>query len=136
MNSHGTIAMIAALTACAPTGRQPTGAHADPAPAAAERPFGDSAARCRLEVRFGSYAMGIDGGTLRRVEQLLAEDTAVISVTRTPWGREGELTICAAVHGPADAERLARAIAALVPGNPRGPIAVRTASGLVFSAGR
>ena len=122
--------MILATAACDTGGKTPAGA----APATAA-PDG-APAPCPLEIRFGSYAMGIDGGTLRRVEQLLAADGAVTSVTRTPWGREGELTICAAVRSPADAERLAREIAALFPEDPRGPLSVRTASGLAFAAGR
>ncbi len=115
---------ILATAACDTAPKAPAGA----APAAA--------APCPLQIRFGSYAMGIDRGTLQRVEALLARDAAVTSVTRTPWGREGEITLCAALRRPADAERLAREIASFLPGDPTGPVAVRTASGLAFSAGR
>jgi hypothetical protein len=78
--------------------------------------------------------MGIDGGALQRVEALLAGER--VPVTRTPWGREGEVTLCASARTPAEAERLAREIAAFLPADPRGPIAIATASGFTFHAGR
>lgn len=115
----------AALMGCEPAGEAPATAAAQPqaAPGA-----------CPLEIAFGSYAMGIDRGALARVEQLLAAEH--LRVTRSPWGREGEVTLCADARSDADAERLARRIAALLPTAPRGPVAVRTATGLSFRAGR
>lgn len=115
-----------------------------PADAAAVRPIAapgesgdrDAAGSCPLTVRFGSYAMGIDRNTLQAVEALLAADPSVRSVERWPWGREGEITLCARVAGDAEAERLARAVASLFPADPRGPLLVATSTGLSFRAPR
>lgn len=87
---------------------------------------------CPLTMVFGSYAMGIDGPTRARVEALLASDRAVTGFTARPWGREGEITLCARTRTPADAARLFAAIRALVPPRPRGPISVRTEAGLSY----
>ena len=91
-------------------------------------------ADCPLAIRFGSYAMGIDRPTLEAVESLLAADAAVTAVERSPWGREGEVTLCARLRSDADAGRLFRAIAGLFPAEPRGPLSVATRTGLVFHA--
>jgi hypothetical protein len=125
MKAIAALTIMMALPACEPGGEAPASGPA--APQAVPAP-------CPLEIEFGSYAMGIDSATLARVEQLLAAER--VAVARTPWGREGEVTLCAAARSAADAERMARRIAALLPPEPRGPIAVRTASGLAFRAGR
>ena len=109
---------------------QPKGAQMVVQPRGAEAP-----ADCALQVEFGSYAMGIDREASRAVDQLLASDPAVTSVELYPWGREGEKTLCVRLRSEADAERLARAIAALFPADPRGPLTVSTRNGLRFSAG-
>jgi len=91
-------------------------------------------ADCALRIDFGSYAMGVDGGAARAVNELLAADPAVVSVERRTWGREGETTLCVEVRSEADAKRLFHAVAALFPADPRGPLAVSTRSGLRYSA--
>lgn len=93
-------------------------------------------ADCSLRVQFGSYAMGIDGGTAEQVRALLDGDPAVSSVDRYPWGREGEYTLCVGVRSDADARRLFEAIVRLLPANPRGPLSVSTRDGLRFDAPR
>jgi hypothetical protein len=110
---------------------QPKGAHMVVQPRGAEAP-----ADCSLRIEFGSYAMGIDRGASRAVDELLASDPAVASVELYPWGREGEKTLCVRLRSEADAERLARAIAALFPAEPRGPLSVSTRNGLRFAAPR
>jgi hypothetical protein len=119
----------AALAGCqaAPEGSDAAPAQPQPQPQAA--PGG-----CALEIEFGSYAMGIDRPTLDRVDQLLAGDAAVTSVTRRAWGREGEVTLCASVRRAADRDRLFAAISALFPADPRGPLTVRTDAGRIFQA--
>ena len=109
-----------------------------PAPPAARpvKPIQPTGGPCALSVAFGSYAMGIDRPTLERVEALLAADPAVAGVERRRQGREGETELCAEVASAADAERLFRSIAALLPADPRGPVTVRTASGLRAEAPR
>jgi len=90
-----------------------------------------TARKCDLTVSFGSYAMGIDRTALAAVRRILA-DRAVRSVEDFGGGREGETSLCARTRRPADADRLFRRIRAVLPAAPRGPIAVRTASGLSF----
>jgi hypothetical protein len=97
---------------------------------------GAAPARCPLEISFGSYAMGIDSATLRRVDALLARDRGVRSVDRRHWGREGEITLCVKTRRSADARRLAYRVRTLLPARPRGPVTVSTRAGLRFHAPR
>ena len=137
------LVLVAALAACEAAGDDRVAAARQDRPQArapvapvkprAPRP-GPEAANCPLTVRFGSYAMGIDRGALVAVEALLAGDPAVTGVDRHPWGREGEVTLCAHVGGDEAAERLARSIAVLLPADPRGPVRVATRAGFVFDA--
>lgn len=96
----------------------------------------DSAADCDVRIEFGSYAMGIDRTVSAAVDRLIAEDPAIVSSEATGHGREGEKIVCVQVRSDADADRLARAIAASFPAEPRGPVSVTTRNGLRFSAGR
>ena len=77
---------------------------------------------CALEVRFGSYAMGIDRAAAARIEALIAAEKAVSAVSRTGGGREGEYALCVAATWPRALAPLARRIRASVPKRPRGPI--------------
>lgn len=61
---------------------------------------------CDVGVRFGSFATGIDGKAAAAVEQLIAADTAVAEVTRSPRGIEGEYRICVRTRSPAEAAGL------------------------------
>jgi hypothetical protein len=100
-------------------------------PSAVAATSGTDARRCGLTVRFGSYAMGIDTGSAQQVEALLRADRAVRGVERRPWGKEGEVDLCAQV-APADACRLASQIRTLLPPRPRGPITVLLADGTQY----
>jgi hypothetical protein len=73
--------------------------------------------------------MGIDAGTAERLEQLLRADRSVSSVERRPWGKEGEVDLCAQVQRAGDAARLFERIRPLLPPKPRGPITVSLADG-------
>ena len=88
---------------------------------------------CDLTISFGSYAMGIDAPALAAVRAILA-DRAVRTIQDGHWGREGEITLCARTRRPADAKRLFGRIRAILPAEPRGPIGLRTASGLSFDS--
>jgi hypothetical protein len=101
--------------------------------AQAASPAPPPAPKCDLTISFGSYAMGIDQGALAAVRRILA-DRAVRSVLDTQRGPEGEIHLCTRTRRPADAARLFNRIRAVLPAAPRGPIAVRTASGLRFDA--
>jgi hypothetical protein len=89
---------------------------------------------CPLVIGFSSYGAGIDGPTMQAVQSLLNRDRAVRSVSRHPWGREGEVTLCANTRARADSGRLFQAIRRLVPARPRGPVTIRTREGLTFEA--
>ena len=81
---------------------------------------------CPLIVAFSSYGAGIDRPTLLNVERLLNSDRGVRSVSRHPWGREGEVSLCARTRRLEDAFRLSRRIRAMIPARPRGPVQVNT----------
>ena len=91
------------------------------------------APKCDLMVSFGSYAMGIDAPALAAVRRILA-DRGVRSIEEMHGGPEGETYLCARTRRPADARRLFDRMRIVLPTSPRGPIAVRTASGLRFDA--
>ena len=91
------------------------------------------APKCDLAVSFGSYAMGIDMAALAAVRRILA-DRRVRSVEDIRHGREGETCVCARTRRPAEARRLFNRIRTVLPAAPRGPITMRTASGLRFDA--
>lgn len=78
------------VTACA------TDSGAEPPPSV---PHGEG---CDVSVSFGSYAMGIDNDAYARVESWLAgHKDLVADVKVTPWGREGERTVCVTATSPA-----------------------------------
>jgi hypothetical protein len=110
---------------------QPKGAAVVNHPRGAQAP-----AECDVRIEFGSYAMGIDRTVSAAVDRLLAEDPAIVSAEAFGQGREGEKIVCVRVRSPGDAERIARAIAAGFPADPRGPVSVTTRNGLRLSAGR
>ena len=77
-------------TACA------TDSGAEPPPSV---PGGEG---CDVSISFGSYAMGIDNDAYARVETWLAgHKDLVADVKVTPWGREGERTVCVTTTSPA-----------------------------------
>ena len=77
-------------TACA------TDSGAEPPPSV---PGGEG---CDVSISFGSYAMGIDSEAYARVETWLAgHKDLVADVKVTPWGREGERTVCVTTTSPA-----------------------------------
>jgi hypothetical protein len=132
MQTQVALLAFASLAACNAAPRSPAAAPEENEMTKPTR--ADAAARCPLLVAFGSYAMGIDGETLRRVEQLFDGDPAVTGVERSRQGREGEVTLCASVASETDRDRLFDAVSALFPRRPRGPLSVRTDAGRVFEA--
>jgi hypothetical protein len=87
----------------------------------------EPAAACSVTIRFGSYAMGIDGATAAAVDKLLAGNRDVKEVTRSAEGREGEYALCISTRDAGAAARLVERMAALLPERPRGPISVEGA---------
>lgn len=95
----------------------------EPAPLPAQRHGApDVPAGCAITVAFGSYGPGIDGATLARMERRLRVDRRVRSLTRHPWGREGEVTLCVYTRGAAGP--LARQLRTMIAARPRGPVTV------------
>jgi hypothetical protein len=125
--------ILAALAACA---TMPDVAQQDAAPPPGAPIIGGVASAiptdCPLTIVFGSYAMGIDQPARARIEALLASDRGVTGFQAHRWGREGEVTLCVRTRAPADATRLFARARVLVPPRPRGPVSLRTASGLTY----
>jgi hypothetical protein len=116
-------ALAASAASAQPASRRMPGVPSAPVPA-----------DCPLAIGFASYAAGIDRGSFRAVEALLRRDRGVRSVSSHHWGREGEVTLCARTRARADSARLFRAVRALIPPRPHGPVTVRTREGLLFEA--
>lgn len=70
---------------------------------------------CDVEVRFGSYAMGVDTDLKRRILAIVQNDPGVETSTETPWGREGESTLCVDLDSAAATDRLYGRIEAVIP---------------------
>ncbi|RYF88939.1 MAG: hypothetical protein EON95_19600, partial [Caulobacteraceae bacterium] len=71
---------------------------------------------CDVSVSFGSYAMGIDGEAYARVETWLAgHKDLVADVKVTPWGREGERTVCVTTTSPAAIKPVFSGVVKLLP---------------------
>jgi len=135
MTRYLILPLAAALASCTSMAADETSAPAQPPAAPTIVGTVSSAAvpaDCPLTIAFGSYAMGIDNPTRARAEALLAGDRGVVGFEAHRWGREGEVTYCVRTRAAADAARLFRAVRALVPPRPRGPISLRTAGGLSF----
>ena len=79
-------------------------------------------ASCSVLVRFGSYAMGIDGAAAAAVDSLVGRERDVVEASRSGFGREGEYALCVRTRTAAGAARLFDAIRAALPAEPRGPI--------------
>ena len=109
MRALPAVALIGALGACQPA----------PAPNSEAPVEPRITAGCDLEVVFGSYAGGTDPGLGAQIGELLANDPGVANVERTPWGREGEYNLCVRATDDAAADRLYRAIAAMIPDSSR-----------------
>ncbi|MDZ4362551.1 hypothetical protein [Brevundimonas sp.] len=70
---------------------------------------------CDVEVRFGSYAMSVDPDLKRRILSIVQNDPGVETSTETPWGREGESTLCVDLDSAAATDRLYGRIEAVIP---------------------
>ena len=71
---------------------------------------------CDVSISFGSYAMGIDQEAYGRVETWLAgHKDLVADVKVTPWGREGERTVCVTATSPAAIKPVFSGVVKLLP---------------------
>lgn len=126
--------LLLGLAACADPGDGQTGSANGGMAAITIRNGAGEPADCALSVRFGSYAMGIDRGAARSVEALVADDPVVRAVTRHPWGREGEYTLCVETASDEGARALLGRIRPLLPAAPRGPVTIILRDGTRFDA--
>jgi len=134
-NRFALLPALATLAACATMPAEVAEQDAAPPPGAPVIGAVTSAAiptDCPLTIVFGSYAMGIDQPARARIEALLASDRGVTGFQAHRWGREGEVTLCVRIRAAVDANRLFARARALVPPRPRGPVSLRTASGLTY----
>ncbi|HYE45022.1 MAG TPA: hypothetical protein VEA44_04530 [Caulobacter sp.] len=98
------LAFAGLLAACA------TDSGAEPPPSV---PGGEG---CDVSVSFGSYAMGIDQEAYGRVDAWLkANPKLVADVKVTPWGREGERTLCVTTTSPAAIRPVFSGVVKLLP---------------------
>lgn len=85
---------------------------------------------CDIEVTFGSYAGGPDTSLRDAVRAMTRDNPGVAEAEETPWGREGESTLCVRTKDEVTANRIYGAIAAQIPQtSTRAPTSVRHRDG-------
>lgn len=90
---------------------------------------------CPVTVSFGSYAMGIDQGAYRKAKTYAARSHRIRIVSETPWGREGERTLCLDARTRQDADRAFDDLRAMIGAGARtGPTTVATAAGRTWTS--
>lgn len=107
------------------------------APAAAQSPAraGADPQTCDVSVDFGSYASGIDQASYRKTKAYDARNRTIRLVKETPWGREGERTLCFDTRSRADANRAFEDLRKLIRASARtGPTTVSTAAGRTWTS--
>ena len=72
-------------------------------------------AACDVEVSFGSYGAGTDRALHDSILALTRGNPDIASAEETPWGREGETTLCLRTPDDAAANRIYGAVAAQIP---------------------
>ena len=70
---------------------------------------------CDAEVRFGSYAMGVDQPLRGHILAFMEDNPHVAGFTETPWGREGESTLCIQARDAAATNRIYDDLVGLIP---------------------
>lgn len=90
---------------------------------------------CPVVVSFGSYAMGIDQAAHREIKRYASRSHRIRIVSETPWGREGERTMCIDARTKKDANRAFDDLRAMIRAGARtGPTTVATASGRTWTS--
>jgi hypothetical protein len=88
---------------------------------------------CDVTIVFGSYAMGIDGESLGKVERYLKRRAPSVHYTATSWGREGERTVCVTTRSKRVTRKVFSDIRNLLPQySRRGPVEVRSRLGEAY----
>ncbi len=70
---------------------------------------------CDVEVSFGSYAMGVDRDLKARIVAFVDGSDDVVDTVETPWGREGESTLCVQAASSAGTNRIYDRVASMIP---------------------
>lgn len=87
-----------------------------------------------MKVSFGSYAMGVDRELASEIQKTIDSDQRVVSVSRRPWGREGEFDLCLALRPEASARDVFVALGAMLQGRgEKAPTSVSLQSGETLS---
>lgn len=79
---------------------------------------------CDVEIRFGSFAAGIDKRAEAAVEALLEDEPGIAAVSRSSHGREGEYALCVSTRSSEDSALLFRRIAESLPGPASAPVRI------------
>jgi hypothetical protein len=87
------------------------------------------ASACDVDIRFGSFAAGIDKRAEAAVEALLEDEPGIAAVRRSSRGREGEYALCVSTRSSEDSARLFRRIAESLPGPASAPVTIIGAGG-------
>lgn len=120
------ILFVAAMAMAAPSlAVTPEGARTRPGVAPGDE-------NCDVTVVFGSYAMGIDGESFRKVEAYLKRRPKV-KYTATAWGREGERTVCVDTRNKAQTRKVYADLRGMLPRvSRRGPVEIRSNLGEAY----
>jgi hypothetical protein len=82
-------------------------------------------ASCDVTVKFGSYGAGVDRAVVERVSLVAKTDHGVRSITRHPWGREGEMDLCVTAKSAELAPGVFERLRPLIPAKGKiGPISI------------
>lgn len=83
--------------------------------ACAAPPVKETAMRCDVTVRFGSYGAGIDRPLAEKISAATKADRDLAHIERKPWGREGEYDLCLQAKPGRDAKTIYARYRAILP---------------------
>ncbi len=109
-----------AIAACAPVPLQMPEAALGPVSSSAQWAEENSTpGKCSVRVVFGSFATGPDRGAMLAINRILVAEPAMTQISRSPYGREGEHSLCIQASKPTAATRIFEDLKSAL----RGPVA-------------